>query len=160
MGRIAGYRQFCGAKIKKEGHHLHDDMQETDNLLNYLEFDATVVFKQTLRVSNLPFTLMLLLNLVKGPKLMFVFNRLYVRKSQFESDLLEYIKKQPVARSRDEAQILQEDNQRVIEDVLWKAAAIARENGRRQITYGSLFLSLLEVEPLFKKMLDPMEINP
>ena len=149
---------FVEKKLKKVGPDLHENMSDRENLLNFLDFEAAQVFKATLAKSNLPFKLMLFSKLLKGTRLLFIFNRLYVKKSDFESDLLEYMKTQPMARSREEASILSEDNATAVEAVLWRAQQIAIENGFKKINIYALLLSLLEEEPFFRKELDSLEI--
>jgi ATP-dependent Clp protease ATP-binding subunit ClpC len=149
---------FVEKKLKKVGPVLHENMGERENLLNYLDFEAAQIFKATLSKNALPFKLMLLSMLLKGNRLLFIFNRLYIKKSGFEQDLLTYVKTQPQARSREEASILQEDNARAIEAVLWRAQQIAVENGFAKINIYALLLSLLEEEPFFRKELDSLEI--
>lgn len=149
---------FVEKKLKKVGLNLREDIDERDNLLNYLDYEAAKIMKATMFKATLAFKPILLLNLLKGNRLLFIFNRLYIKKSQFEADLVEYVKTLPKPHFKEETSILREDNIRAIETVLWRAKEIAFENGQKRITIFSLLLSLLEEEPIFKKILDGYEI--
>ncbi len=149
---------FTRQRLMSFGRIIEDGVLLDDNYLEYLDFEAARVFKITMERAGAPFATGLLENIIKGRKLDFSMRRLCIDGAFFEKMARDSLKEQMKDDSPQAKAGLSNDNANKIEAVLISAIDLARRNQEKKISIFILFLSLMEIEPAFKAILDKYEL--
>lgn len=150
---------FLHQKLWRQGKEISGPAAGSDNLAEFMDFEAAQLYWKTMRRMKLPFEKLLFYRIVNSSRLSFAFRRLAVSKADLSLRILAQMKERAEAYESGKASLGEKDNLASQESVLKKAAALAAELGERKISIFILFLVLAEENSDFQKMLDSLGLQ-
>ena len=145
---------FCEQKIKRAEKKITRDLSINDNLLEYLDFEASGYVSRSMADQNSLFSNKLLIDLLSGNRLNFAFQRLGIKKTAYEQAAIDALKKEKFAAAGQEGALLEQENRVSIDNILESSYELARANGETRISIFLLFLSLVNQDKDFAKLMD------
>jgi len=150
---------FLEQKIKRAEKRIKKDLYVNDNLLEYLDFEAAGYVSRAMADQNSLFSSRLLLDLLSGNRLAFAFQRLGIKKSDYERAAIETLKKNKIAAAGQESALLSEENRVSIDRILEGAYDLARAVGEDKISIFLLFLTLVNQDKDFARIMDGLKLQ-
>lgn len=132
-----------------------EEISEKENIANFLDFEAAKLVAKSFS-SKSPFSLNLLLNLLKEKRLSFSFARLCLPRREIERKIKERKKEIQKSLSR---KFSREEILKQAEEVILEAIEIAKENGEDKVSIFSLFSALGEKDPFFVQILNAFKLK-
>lgn len=151
---------FFDQKITKVHKKITKELSLNDNLLEYLDFEAAVYVRRAMDDHNSLFSNKLLIDLLSQNRLNFAFERLGIRKTAYQKAAIDHLKKEKFAAAGQEGALLSQENRVSIDKVLESSYDLARATGENKISIFLLFLSLINQDKDFTRLMDGLMLQP
>ncbi len=149
---------FANQKLMRCGKKLGKTFDPQDNLLEYLDFKAAKIIKNSLSKDHLPFERLLFYLILSSNDISFSLNRLSVDRADLKQKLLAGMKERSKSFSPDNAGLVKEMNAAARQEVLELACRHALANNSEEVTIFDLFLVLAARDRNFQAMMDSLEL--
>lgn len=145
---------FCEQKIKRAEKKITKDLSVSENLLEYLDFEASGYVSRAMADKNSRIGNKLMIDLLSGNRLNFAFQRLGIKKTAYEQLAIDALKKEKISTAGQEGALLEQENRVSIDNILESSYELARATGETRISIFLLFLTLINQDKDFAKLMD------